>query len=168
MTVEYKDAIQGYLRKYRKTFEIKLGLTEDDIKAEIREQIWKGLATFDPSKRANKRTYLNNVVKNRMGVLLTRSKIKKNSSLDYCADVWSNPGVSIESTTDETTPESIFEQRELLAKINYYLSDFDRQVNLDLLEGRSLEEMEQIHRKPRPEIIGSIKRIVALKQYLTR
>lgn len=167
MEVEYRDAIASYLKKYGQAFERRLGLTRDDILNDIREQIWKGLVTYDPSRKANKRTYLNNVLKNRMGVLLKRTSIKKYNSVDYYADVWGTPGIDPEYQETQETPESIFAHRELLMKINFYLSPFDRLVNADLIEGRGLEEMEAIHQVPRSEIIGSIKRIEALKRHLT-
>ncbi len=166
MTVEYKEAISGYLKKYGQNFDRKLGMTKDDVLSEIREGIWKGLATYDPTKRANKRTYLNNIIKNRMGVLLQRCSIRKYNSVDYFADVWTQEGIDREYTTTDETPESIFSRRELLMKVNFALSAFDRAVNVDLQEGRGLEEMEHIHQVPRSEIIGSIRRIEALKRQL--
>jgi DNA-directed RNA polymerase specialized sigma24 family protein len=168
VNVEYKEAIAGYLKKFGPSFERKLGMDKDDVVAEIREQIWKGLATYNPSKGANKRTYLNNIIKNRMGVLLKRCSITKYNSIDYFADVFSTTGVAREYLETDETPESIYAHRELLVKVNFRLNAFDRIINSDLLEGRSLEEMEQLHGRPRSEIIGSIKRIDALKRELNK
>jgi hypothetical protein len=167
MEVEYKEAIASYIRKYGQIFERRLGMTRDDMLNDFREQIWKGLVTYDPAKKANKRTYLNNVMKNRIGVLLRRTSITKYNSIDYYADIWSTPGVESENLETNDTPESIFAYREILMKVNYSLSAFDKLVNADLIEGRSLEEMEKRHRVPRSEIIGAIKRIELLKRDLS-
>lgn len=166
MNVEYRNAIAGYIRKYGERFERKLGITKDELVNEIRFEIWKGLATYDASKGANKRTYLNNVMKNRMGVLLDRCETKKYSLVDYYGDVFSTAGIDRELLETEETPESIFAYRELLMKVNVALSPFDRLINADLMEGRSLEEMEKLHRRERSEIVGSIKRIDLLKRTL--
>jgi DNA-directed RNA polymerase specialized sigma24 family protein len=156
---ELKDTVAYFIGKYGKTCENKLGLTRDDLLNDIREQVWKGLLTHDKDKRANLKTYLNRLIKNRFGVLLTRSTIPKYSNVDYFADVYTSTGIDEEHLITEDTGETVFERRQIIMQDMATLGPQDRWIYGDLLLGRSLDEMVNAHKLPRVKVIASINRI---------
>jgi DNA-directed RNA polymerase specialized sigma24 family protein len=159
---DLKQTVRTYLSRYSKTLEQKLGLTRDDLINDIREQIWKGLITHDPNKKANLKTYLNHLIKNRFGVLFQRSKIQKNNMINYYADFFCSEDSSNEAILTEENGETIFMRRQAMMQNQALLSNKDRLIYEDLQLGLSLEEMCQAHKMSRIEVTASIHRILEL------
>lgn len=148
-----------YTDKFGATLERKLGLTEDDLRNDMREQIWKGLLSHDKNGQANLKTYLNTIIKNRFLVLYDRSTLRKYNSIDYYADAFSATGVTSDYTETDETSESLFEKRQEFMRDLIILSEKDRTVFKDLILGFSLSEMVKRNNMPLNEVIGAIKRI---------
>lgn len=165
---ELRETVSTYLSKYGKTLDQKLGLTRDDLMNDIREQVWKGLLTHNPKGRANLKTYLNTLIKNRFGVLFKRSKIKKNNMVNYYADVYSTTGIEEEHLITEETGETVFMRRQLIMQDLNYLSPQDRMVYQELVLGNRLEEMVKSLKLQRHLVIGSINRIDEMLRRRTR
>lgn len=151
--------VADYLDKFGATIERKLGLTEDDLMNDMREQVWKGLLTHKGNGLANLKTYLNTIIKNRFLLLYNRSTLKKYNSVDYYADAFSATGVGKEYAETEETGETLFEKRQEFMKNLVMLSTRDREIFKDLILGFNLSEMVERNKMHLSEVIGSIKRI---------
>lgn len=151
--------IADYLDKFGATIERKLGLTEDDLMNDMREQIWKGLLTHKKSGQANLKTYLNTIIKNRFLVLYDRSTLRKYNSVEYYADAFSATGVNKEFSETEETGESLLQKRQEFMRDLVVLSDRDRSIFRDLILGFNLNEMVKRNKAPITEVVGAIKRI---------
>ncbi len=157
--IDLKDAIHTYLSRYSRVLDQKLGLTREDLMNDIREQVWKGIITHNPSGKANLKTYLNTLIKNRFGVLFKRSTLKKNNMINYYADVYALDNLEEEHLISEETGETLFIQRQSIMRDLGALSDFDQTVYQELRQGKTLDEMEQSLCTPRSCITGAIIRI---------
>lgn len=169
MKTDLRDTVSTYLSKYSKTLDAKLGLSKEDLKNDIREQIWKGLLTHNPQGRANLKTYLNTLIKNRFGVLFKRSKIKKNNMVQYFAELSNCGSIEDHYMVTEETGETIFMRRQVIMEDQLNLLPQDRMIYEDLLLGRNLQEITAAHKLPRSIVIGSINRIdEVIKRRLSR
>lgn len=160
---ELKDTISFWTKKFANTFARHLGLTRADIMNEMRERIWKGLLTYDKSKGANVKTYMNRIIENRFKELAKRCEAPKYKNLTHFADVYASTGFDAHLVSEDT-PESVFEQREelmiRLASLNQFESD--RVVLMHLAMGHGLDDMEEATGLSRPIIVGAVKRIDAM------
>lgn len=159
MKGELRETVATYLKKYSVTLDQKLGLTRDDLLNDIREQVWKGILTHNPAGRANRKTYLNTLIKNRFGVLFKRSKITKNNMVNYYSDVFSTTGIEEEYLVTEETGETIFMRRQMIKDDLKRLAPEDRLVYGELLLGNRLEEIMKNLGLTRPAATGAIMRI---------
>jgi DNA-directed RNA polymerase specialized sigma24 family protein len=157
---ELKDTISFWTKKFANTFTRRLGITRADLMNDMREQIWKGLLTYDRSKGANVKTYMNHIIENRFKTLADRCNTPKFKNMAYFADVYASTGTEHLMVTEDT-PETVFEQREelmiRLASLNQFESD--RVVLMHLAMGHGLDDMEEATGLTRPVIVGAIKRI---------
>jgi molybdopterin converting factor small subunit len=156
---ELKSTVKYLIAKYGKTFERKLGLSKDDLMNDVREQIWKSLLTHKPSGKANLKTYANNVINNRFKVLLKRSTIPKYNKIDYYGDVFSTAGIDQEHLVTEETGETIFEKRQVILQELDALTDPEKYVYVDLIQGRGIDEIVTLRKMNRVQVIGTIKKI---------
>ena len=156
---ELRDTVKYYVNKYGDTFERRLGLMADDLVNDMREQIWKGILTFKKRGAANFKTYLNNIIKNRFLVLLKRSSIKKNSSVDYFADVFAASGIDRAYVEAEDTSETLLQRRQELQADLAGLPESYGKILADLLAGYSLADMEKRHDMTRPEVTTAVNAI---------
>ncbi len=159
MAGDLRDTINHYIGKYWRTFERRLGITKDDLLNDIREQIWKGVLTHKPNGKANLKTYLNRLINNRFLVLLKKSSIDKNNFLDYYGDLFSSTGIEEETLVTEETGETIFEKRQVIIQDMAALSDADKLVYVDLILGKSIQDIMTERKLPRIQVIGMINRI---------
>lgn len=156
---DLKDTIDFHINKFGSTFERKLGLTKDDLLNDMREQIWKGLLTHSPQGKANLKTYLNTLVKNRFRVLFRRSTINKYSCVDFYADVYTTSGIDEEHLLTEETGETVFERREIIMNDKAMLGPMDAIIYGDLLLGRTIDEMIEHNKMSRVKVTAAILRI---------
>lgn len=157
---DLKQTIGFYINRYKKTFDRKLGLTEDDLMNDIREQVWKGLLTWNAKGKANLKTYLNSLISNRFLTLLKKSSIDKYSSLEYYADAYAAASIDPDLTVTEDTGESVFERRQEMLKDKEVLSDDEEQkIFSDLILGYSIPEMMTRHKLARVKVISLINKI---------
>lgn len=117
MKNDLKEFINVNIRKYGTTFKNKLGLSTDDLLADVREQVWKGLVTHNPNMKAKVTTWVYKLIDNRFKLLYRRSRITKFNSIDYYPTWTDCPGLdSVYLTTDETS-EDLVSKREAMAHV---------------------------------------------------
>lgn len=160
------DTIAFHIRKYGATFEEKLGLSQDDLVNDAREQIWKGLLSHDINGAANLKTFLSFILMNRFRDLARKASLPKYNSVQYYADVFLVSASEEGAMLTEETGESIYEARQQLAIYLTLLTEVDREIYTYLLQGYSLAEMVQAHNKAHPKspvtrvsIIAGINRV---------
>lgn len=88
ISIEIDDLIRGemsyivgkYVRNYSFILGDTFGWSSDDILQQIRIRFWRGLATFDESKKVKKTTYLGDILSKYFSTLLKRCRSKKNKN----------------------------------------------------------------------------------------
>lgn len=156
---ELAPTIRFYVRKYGATFDRKLGLTADDLKNEIRVEVWKGLLSYNKSK-AKLKTYLNRLIHNRILTLYARSELNKNNMVDYFADVFATERVADHDKVTYENAESILERRETVMEGLMGLgSDLEFAIVRDLMVGENLSAMEKKHQVSRAVVTAAIMKI---------
>lgn len=164
MQNELKSTIDHNLHKYGVTIERRMGLMRDDLLAEVRECIWKGIVTFKKTGDANFKTYINSCVNNRFKTLARLSQTKKATSLDYYDDVYDSVGVMESYTLD--TGEIAFERKQKFEKYLNALSGFERTVLSKMIVGSTLSEIEDKTKAPRSKVIAAVKNVyVVVNQF---
>jgi hypothetical protein len=147
-----EPTITFHINKYAKNLGEKLGMDEDDLLNDVREQIWKGLLSHDKSKPASEYTYLSFIIANRFKTLAKRSSLPKHNCVQYYADVYSASGIEEEDLIDNTTGEALLEARQQLAIYLSLLNETDREIYGFLVHGYSLDEMvttyNKLHKAP--------------------
>jgi DNA-directed RNA polymerase specialized sigma24 family protein len=162
---QLKSTVKHFISKYGKTFERRLGYTRDDMMNDMREQIWKGLLTHKPESGANIKTYLNTLIRNRVLVLLKRSKIKKHSSVDYYSDVFASVSVDDEHKMTEENGETLLQKRQdfMLTELEHSVLTTEEQgVYAELLLGRGIDEIMKTKGLQRVVVTAAILRIDVL------
>ncbi len=156
-----KTTIKHFLKKYGNQFNNKLGLTEDDLMSEVRQEIWKGMLTWKKAGKANVSTYLNALISYRFQELLDMSLAKKRR-VDYYADVFRSVSIDPQQTETHDTGESLFEHRqEIMSDCNALDNPAEQEIYLDLLTGFSIAEMMSRHSLTRVEVVAAVKAINA-------
>lgn len=135
------DTIKFHLNKYSRALGEKLGMDEDDIRSDVREQVWKGLLSHDKTKPASLKTYLSFIISNRFKTLARRTSLKKHNCVQYYADVYSASGIDEADLVENTTGEALLEARQQLAIYLSLMNELDREVYGFLVQGYSLDEM---------------------------
>lgn len=142
---ELADTVAFYIRKYGQTFEEKLGLSEDDLLNDAREQIWKGLLSHNVNGAASIKTFLTFIIANRFKTLARKASLGKYNCVQYYADIFGVAGNDESVMMTEETGEAIYEARQQLAVYLTLLTEVDREIYTYLLQGYSLAEMVQAH-----------------------
>lgn len=150
MDNELSDTIAFHMRKNGKVLEAKLGMMEDDVLSDVREQIWKGLLSFNENGEANLKTFLCFILGNRFKTLARRSGLTKYNCVQYYADVFSSGAIDKSEMVTEETGEAIYEARQQLAVYLTLLTETDREIYSFLLQGYSLNEMVAKHNQLNP------------------
>lgn len=151
MEGELADTIAFFLRKYGKSLDAKLGMMEDDVLNDVREQIWKGLLSFDKNGAANLKTFLSFLLTNRFRTLARRAGLTKYNCVQYYADIFTSGAVDKSDMITEETGEAIYEARQQLAVYLTLMTEMDRDIYAYLLQGYSLTEMVADHNKKNPK-----------------
>lgn len=161
LTVDLKKFIDYNIKRYKKTFENKLGMDEDDIYSDMMFQIWKGIVTHDKTKKANLKTYINTLLNNRFKLLAKKSAAKKFSIITYMDCVGDNVSGNEDSVYSETG-ESLLEKREQIMQNIQSLQGIERDILKDLISGKNMEQMAERNKVPRPVLTTIIKKIDVL------
>lgn len=153
--------IESQIAIHGSSIERKLGLTEDDLTSIIREQVWKALLTHTPTGGANIKTWVKKLIDNKFKSLIYQSTIKKYNLIEYGADdaLYSSDS---DVLTDENTSERLYElyERRMAYKSKVKgLSEIDKAIYIDLIDGYGIAELMKRKGLNRTEIIQSIKRI---------
>lgn len=151
--------MKAYLKKYRAIFERKLGMNDDDILNDLREEVWKALLTFRPEAGVKLTTYVNKLIHNRIYELYKKCTLKKHSHLDYFSDVFSIKTTNNEEFQTDETPQTIFEVRERWKQKLADRSHVDQLVISGVLSGMDLTAMEKKFQIDRVTLTRSIKEI---------
>ncbi len=158
---DLKNDVTFYLKRYSTILELKLGMTEEDLVNDIREQVWKGLLTWRNDGKANRKTYISNLIEKRFITLLQKTGAKKNNIILYYADVFTTLQQKIDKEYLETqeTGEEILKQRQEAMKDLESLSLVEKLIYPDLLIGRSIGEIMKQHRLDRVSVVKAITKI---------
>ena len=160
MENDLKNLIDFNIRRYKRTFDSKLGMDENDIKADIMFQVWKGIVTHKKNKKANLKTYVSTLISNRFKLLAKKSSAKKFSIITYM-DSPSDKFMSTEDSDSFESCETLFDKRELMLKNLSNLSELEKKVMLDLIKGYNLGQMVERNGMNLPTLISAIKKIEA-------
>lgn len=166
MVEDLHRTITYYVSKYKVSFNVKLGMNEDDIMNDIRLQIYKGLLMRTEGGPANRKTYMDHVIKNRFSTLSQRITRNKYAATEYYGVVDASvigDADSQERTVDNNTGEYLLQRRQEFVMNNKVIEHDPLQVKIiqGLLAGLSVSEMAAIHKLPAHMIIAKIKEINA-------
>lgn len=160
MGKELKKLIDFNIRRYKKTFDSKLGMDENDIRSDIMFQVWKGIVTHKKNKKANLKTYVSTLIANRFKLLAKKSAAKKFSIITYM-DSPSDKFMSTEDIDTFESCETLFDKREQVMRNLGNLSEIEQKVMLDLIGGYNLRQMVERNGMNLPSLIAAIKKIEA-------
>jgi RNA polymerase sigma factor (sigma-70 family) len=149
--------VNKYVRQYSSAAEETFGWTDDDLRQHIRIILWKGMATFDPSKNFKVTTYLSTILYYQMGNFSKTCQSNKNSnSKMYCPEtLYPN-----EDVVDHQTPESWHSYVESFSLFMSQMSDDEKSVLMaHMVDGLSLQEMEVKMKMTRPQVVALIKNV---------
>lgn len=150
--------VNSYLGKYHSAAADTFGWTREDLLQHMRIILWKGMATFDPSRKYKVTTYLSAILYYQMGNFSKTCQSKKNSKSKLCF---------IETTY---FPDEMINKRETPEDWNRYAQSFsilmedmaehERKIMFHhFVEGVSLDEMSKALALPRPMVVAAIKSI---------
>lgn len=159
MSTTVKSTIEVFMSRYSKTIGEKLGLDADDLKNDMREQVWKGLITFSKNGKANIRTYLNRLIENRFNLLISKCNIKKYKNIEYFSDIFESGHHTNENFITEETGETLYEKRERFIEFTTRLPHPYKEIYLDLTQGFSINELGKRHSLSRIETIAAINKL---------
>lgn len=162
---EMSYIVNKYVRQYRSAALDTFGWTSDDLMQHIRLILFKGMATFDPSKNFKITTYLSTILYYQMGNFSKTCQSNKNSnSKIYCPETL-HPADEI--TTKETA-EDWYSYMESFKILMGKLNEREKQIlYLHLVDDYSIGEMETETKIPRAEIVGIIKSLkVKINQHM--
>lgn len=149
--------VNKYVRQYRSAAHETFGWTQDDLMQHIRIILWKGLATFDPSKNFKITTYLSTILYYQMGNFSKSCQSTKNSNSKlYCPEVLH---ITDDLITHETAEDwACYAQsfKLLMSKLNIKEKEV---LYCHLVSGASIADMEKKLRVSRTEVVAIIKTI---------
>lgn len=151
MEGELSETVRFHMRRHATVLEAKLGMMEDDVLNDVREQLWKGLISYDRGGAANQKTFLSFILANRFKTLSRRASLAKYNCVQYYADVFSSAAVNKADMITEETGEAIYEARQQLAVYLTLMNETDREIYAYLLQGYSLGEMVSDHNQRCPQ-----------------
>lgn len=157
---ELKKTVDIIVFKHLSYLENTLGYNKDDLLNDIRVAVWKGLLTYDSSKKVLLTTYLVNIINNMVSTLRTRANSNKNTFLRFYADVHDSDVAESDLVTEETG-ELIFERRQECLNDLKALSDEDEKIYRALAIGDSISKIMDDNGLKRHEAIGKIKNIIS-------
>ena len=154
---EMSYIVNRYINRYKRAVFETFGWEKDDLTQHIRIILWKGVATFDPSKNFKMTTYLSKTLYYQMGNLSKACQNKKNSqSKLYCPGelFYSEEIVDMNSAEDWAVYSKKF--KVILGKI----SKKDMKILVShIVYGHSLQEMEEKLGFKKSEVVAALKRI---------
>jgi DNA-directed RNA polymerase specialized sigma subunit len=155
MEHELKYIVSFYVYRYRNTVESVFGWDEDDLRQHIATILWKGVATFDPSKNIKMTTYLSGILFYQMGNLSYTIQNKKHSSLKIVfPDQLYDTTAMIDFTSSEDWASYTQSFKILMGK----MSELEMKVLVShLLKGDSISTMQQDFKVNKQDIVSAIK-----------
>lgn len=163
---EMSYIVNKYVRQYRSAAQETFGWTTDDLMQHIRLILFKGMATFDPSKNFKITTYLSTILYYQMGNFSKTCQSNKNSnSKIYCPETL-HPA---DETTTKETAEDWYAYMESFKILMGRLSEGEKKIlYLHLVDDHSIGEMEAETKMPRAEIVGHIKSLkLKISEHMT-
>lgn len=163
---EMNYIVNKYVRQYRSAAQETFGWTVDDLMQHIRIIMFKGLATFDPSKNFKVTTYLSKILYYQMGNFSKTCQSNKNSNSKlYCPEILQPAN---ENTTNETAEDWYAYIESFKILVGKLSSKEQKILYLHLVDNYSLNEMEVELKLPRAEIVGAIKSLkLKINQHMT-
>lgn len=155
MKNEMKYLTNKYIFKYRNSTASVFGWNEDDLRQHIMIILWKGVATFDKTKKVALTTYLSTILYYQMGNLSKSCQNQKNSmSKMYCPeDLYDS-----EFTTDFSSSEDWLRYSQQFSILMDRMNSLEKKVLVShLLRDESITQMQKRLKIPRPNIVSSLK-----------
>lgn len=155
MNNEMKYLVNKYVYRYINTVGSTFGWNEDDLRQEITIILWKGVATFDESRKIKMTTYLSTILYYQMGNLSKKCQNKKNSmSKLYCPeDLFES-----EFTSDLTSCEDWFAYSQSFYILMDKMTKLESQVLIShLLDGNSITQIQKKLKIKKPLIVAAFK-----------
>lgn len=145
------------MRQYYVAAAETFGWTTDDLMQHIRIILWKGLATFDPSRNYKITTYLSTILYYQMGNFSKACQSNKNmNSKMYCPEIM----FPHDDMVDYQTAEDWYRYTQSFHILMGKMSEAEKKVLIcHLVNGDSLTQMEAKLKMNRVEIITLIKSI---------
>lgn len=163
MDNEMSYLVNKYMFRYRNATSSTFGWTDDDLRQHIMIILWKGVATFDPTKKVKMTTYLSTILYYQMGNLSKRCQNDKNSlSKLYCPeDLYDS-----EETIDPNSTEDWSAYAQNFSILMERMSTLETKVLVShLLRGESITRMQKSFKVKRPELISAIKSLKEKMEY---
>jgi len=163
MENEMNYLVNKYIYKYKNATASTFGWNEDDLHQHIMIILWKGAATFDPTKNVKLTTYLSTMLYYQMGNLSKSCQNQKNSmSKLYCPeDLYES-----EHTTDFNNAEDWSVYAQQFKILMNKMTKLETKVLVShLLKGESITQMQKTLSMKRPDIIHNIKSLKDKMEY---
>lgn len=176
-----------YVKRYKIAAAAALGWSEDDLMQNIRISMWKGLATFDPSKKFKVETYLSSILEKYFSSLAKRCrsafKHKMVSMQELVGDTYDTHIVGHEEsdiswirdqlyklqyTTDAHGPDDLAYQKKRVAEFAERLTELELLVLQEhVISGKSLPSIAKETGTPLNRVTRTIKDLrIELRHYL--
>jgi len=143
--------VNKYIVRYSYAVKATFGWDEDDLMQYIRMALWKGVATYDPTKRAKEVTYLSRILDYAFANLAKKCNTKKHSlsklyfpdqlfitedlTIDETAEDWLQYAKSFSAIKDQIT------KKEMKVLVKHLLMDQDI---MEIAESLSLKRSDVI------------------------
>lgn len=145
-----------YLGKFEALIKARLGMERPDIENEMREQIWKGLSSFNKRKPASLKTYLTNIIGNRFKTLAKKAIAKKNGFVDHYDDPYSQ--IPEDEIPSYVIDDVVCFRENILDFVSQCKDEEEASVIIGLYNGRGLDEFQNSTKLSRDQIVSLIKR----------
>lgn len=176
-----------YVKRYKNAALAALGWSEDDLTQNIRIQIWKGLATFDSSKKFKLETYLSSILEKYFASLAKRCrsafKHKLVSMNDMIGDTYDSHIVGheesditwirdqlyrIQYASESKGPEDLVYQSKRVEEFFKRLTDLELLILQEhVIGGKSLPTIAKETNTPLNRVTRTIKDVrIELRHYL--
>ncbi len=154
---DLKYIVNKYVKRYSYATQATFGWDEQDLMQYIRMALWKGVATYDPTKRAKETTYLSRILEYAFANLAKKVNTKKHSlSKLYFPD---QLFITEELTIDETAEDWLQYSRSFAAIKDQVTKEEMKVLVKHLLMNQDIMEIAEDLEIKRSDVIRIIKKL---------
>lgn len=157
MKTDLKFLVYSYSRSCSHLVKDTFGWEQEDLEQHMMEVLWKGLATYDESKRIKKTTYLSVIFKNSMANLIKAcNRDKRRLTRLYCPEIM----VEDSEQSAQLTGEDWVSYQSTFSSVIGHLSEREKKVMAyHLAYGMSISDICRKTRITKVEVVSIIKMI---------